>query len=272
MTSRNDGPRTSTSVGCATGDFVGCATGDFVGGRPAGVDEERRGGRRGIIRLVELRIGSNPAESAAERIAARLRDAVRRRGEATLALSGGSTAPPMIDALLARPVPWEAVTVFQVDERVAPPGHDARNALQLTGLAAAATVQFMPVNAPDVDAAAGRYAELLPDRIDVVHLGLGDDGHTASWPPGRDGVRDADHDVVALGEFHGWPRMTMTRRVVNGARCRVVLAMGSGKRPMVSRWLAGDRTLPIAAVRRTDTWVFLDHAAAPEAPIGVDRS
>ena len=212
---------------------------------------------------MRVRVVDDPAGEAAHRLAIRLRDAVRRRGVATLALSGGSTAPPMIDALLGQDVPWDRVTVFQVDERIAPDGHPARNAGQLDGLAATTDVRTMPVTSADVVAAAEAYAALLPERLDVVHLGLGDDGHTASWPPGRDAVRDAPATVATTGEFNGWPRMTLTRRSVNGARCRVLLATGSSKRPMVERLLAGDGSIPAGALRRTGTWAYVDDEAAP---------
>lgn len=218
---------------------------------------------------MDIRIAPDPALPAAAWIAHRLRDAVRRRGTAGLALSGGSTAPPMIDALAAAAdVPWVAVTVWQVDERVAPDGHDARNSRQLAPLRALpCRVREMPVTAADRRAAARRYGATLPDRLDVVHLGLGDDGHTASWPPGHDEIRDGDRAVELVPAFNGWDRMTLTRRVVNGARSRVVLALGAAKRPMVERWLLGDRSIPITAVRGTGTVVFLDAAAAPAAPL-----
>lgn len=216
---------------------------------------------------MQIRVLNTPddaAAAAAGRIAVRLRDAVRRRGIATLALSGGSTAPPMIDALLADRVPWGDVVVFQVDERVAPDGHAARNARQLEALERLTQVMVMPVTDDHLNAAAERYSTLLPDRLDVVHLGLGGDGHTASWPPGRDAIRDAPTHVVALDEFNDWPRMTLTRRSVNGARCRVMLATGGSKRPMVERWFDGDRSLPVSRLRRGGTWVYLDRSAAPD--------
>ena len=221
-----------------------------------------RGGDR--LAEMELCVDPDPAHAAAARIARRLRDAVRRRGGASLALSGGSTTPPMIAALLDADVPWDAVRILQVDERIAPDGDDDRNANQLAGLARVAHVDLLPVTATGRRAAARRYAARLPDPIDVVHLGIGSDGHTASWPPGRDDVIVSPRSVELVGEFHGRERMTLTGRVVNGARCRVVLATGSEKRPVVERWLEGDRSLPIAHVRRSGTWVHLDAAAAPE--------
>ena len=138
---------------------------------------------------MDIRVGPEAPERAAIWIARRLRDSVRRRGTASIALSGGSTAPPMIGALVSMEVPWSDVGVWQVDERVAPDGDGARNAGQLDGLAALpCRVRPMPVTAGDLRAAARRYGASLPERFDVVHLGLGDDGHTASWPPGRDDI------------------------------------------------------------------------------------
>ena len=218
--------------------------------------------------VMDIVVADDPADLAARRIVYRLRDAVRRRGEASLALSGGSTAPPMIEALVGQTAPWEHVTIFQVDERVAPDGHEARNANQLVPFdALPCRVRPMPVTAGDLRAAARRYAASLPGRFDVVHLGLGDDGHTASWPPGRSEIADSARAVELVDEFNGWPRLTLTAGVVNGARSRVVLATGAAKRPVVERWLLRDDELPAVAVRRTATWVFLDLAAAPDVPL-----
>lgn len=210
---------------------------------------------------MDIRVGDRPADRAAAWIARRLRDATRRRGSASIALSGGSTAPAMIDALVADDVPWESVTVWQVDERIAPDGDDARNANQLAGLPC--TVRLMPVTVNDLRAGARRYATSLPDRLDVVHLGVGGDGHTASWPPDHPEVARSARDVECVPRFNGWERMTLTRRVINGARRRVVLATGASKRPIIEHWLLDDVQLPISAVRNTATWVFLDHEAAP---------
>lgn len=217
---------------------------------------------------MDIRVADDAATHAGQWIARRLRDAVRRRGAAALALSGGSTAPPMIDALVASEVPWEAIGVWQVDERVAPDGDDARNAGQLRPFdALPCRVRPMPVTARDLRRAAQRYAASLPDRFDVVHLGLGDDGHTASWPPDEPAVRDSHRQVELVEMFNGWPRMTLTRSVVNGARGRVVLTLGQDKRPMVERWLLLDPSIPITAVRRAGTWVFLDSPAAPDVEL-----
>jgi 6-phosphogluconolactonase/glucosamine-6-phosphate isomerase/deaminase len=162
-------------------------------------------------------------------------------------------------------VPWEHVTVWQVDERIVPDGDPGRNAGQLAALPC--RVRQMPVAVRDRRAAAARYASSLPDRFDVVHLGLGDDGHTASWPPGRPEVIASARPVELVPTFNEYERMTLTGGVVNGARARLVLCVGSSKRPMVERWLLRDTSLPIAAVRRAATVVFLDPAAAPDVPV-----
>lgn len=214
---------------------------------------------------MDIRVGDDAATLAGQSIARRLRESVRRRGTASLALSGGSTAPPLIAALAAADAGWEAVAVWQVDERVAPDGHAARNAGQLDPLdGLASRVHRMPVTGRDLRGAARRYAAGLPDRFDVVHLGVGDDGHTASWPPDRPDVRESERSVELVELFNGWPRMTLTRRVVDAARSRVVLTTGADKRGIVERWLLRDPALPITAVRRTGTRVFLDGAAAPD--------
>jgi 6-phosphogluconolactonase/glucosamine-6-phosphate isomerase/deaminase len=212
-------------------------------------------------------VSADPAAMAARHLAFRLRDAVRRRSTASLALSGGSTAPPMISALLADDVPWDRVEVWQVDERVAPDGDETRNANQLNGLSERCAVHLMPVTASDLRAAARRYALGLPSRFDVVHLGVGDDGHTASWPPGRPEIASSPRRVELVDEFHGQPRMTLTTSVVDGARSRVVLARGASKRPIIERWLLGADDLPISWVRRTATRIYLDEAAAPPAAL-----
>lgn len=201
-------------------------------------------------------IDPQAAETAAERIAHLLRDALRARGRATLAVSRGDV---LLAALVTRDLPWADVAVWQVDERVAPDGDEARNALQLAGFPA--DVHLMPVTAPDLAAAADDYARTLPARFDVVHLGIGPDGHTASWPPG-DPVIDATVPVALSRPYQGLVRMTLTPPVIDAARARLVLATGDTKAAVVARWLRGDATLPIARVPDVGTTAVLDPAAA----------
>ena len=211
------------------------------------------------------------ATATADLVAARLAAAIEARGVATLAVSGGSTPLAFFAELAERKLPWEAVQVLQVDERVAPPGHPDRN---LTGLRERlldrvaippGNVHPMPVEEPDIEAAAAAYAREIGDvtgpdgRIDVVHLGLGDDGHTASWPPG-DPVVDATVDVAVVGPFNGRLRMTLTPPVVNRAGWIVWEISGAAKAPVIARLLAGDAALPASRVRRHAVTLLTDTA------------
>lgn len=211
-------------------------------------------------------VDEQPAARAAAIIAASLVAAVRDRGAASLALSGGSTAPPMIAALVSTPgLDWSAITIWQVDERVAPDGDPGRNANQLASIPG--RVRLMPVTAADRRRAARRYAASLPSRFDVVHLGLGSDGHTASWPPGEPRVATSPRLVELVAMFNDYPRMTLTERVINGARERVILTTGAGKRTIVERWLGGDHSLPISWVEPASATLIGD----PPAVGGIAR-
>jgi 6-phosphogluconolactonase/glucosamine-6-phosphate isomerase/deaminase len=211
--------------------------------------------------VMELRVDDDPSRAAAVWLVERIREAVAERGQAFIAVSGGGTAPPLFEALVEQDVPWAATTIWQVDERVAPDGHPERNAGQLDVLPA--EKRPMPVTDEDLEQAAARYGAGLPERFDVVHLGLGDDGHTASWPPGHD-VVNSNEPCEAIGEFAGFRRMTLTPPVVNAARARLMLTLGSSKAPLVQRWFAHDAELPVEHVARDDTWVFLDPDAAAD--------
>lgn len=219
---------------------------------------------------MEIRVAIDAAAAATDAghfVANKLRNAVQRREVASLAVSGGTTPAKMFSVLSALEVPWRAVTVWQVDERVAADGSPERNAALLDVFSAVgANVQLMPVTDRDLNSAARRYAEGLPARFDVVHLGLGDDGHTASWPPG-DPVADQLEPVALSGEYRGTRRMTLTPPVVNGARYRLVLAAGAAKALAMRGWLLRNEALPIERVHRTDTVVVLDEAAAGLLPL-----
>ena len=212
---------------------------------------------------VSVRVSDDPAGDVARSLAVRLRAAIRRRGAASLAVSGGSAAPSMLAALVHEDLDWERLTVWQVDERVAPDGHADRNATQLWFMPS--EMRLMPVAGDDLAMAATRYADSLPDRFDAVHLGLGGDGHTASWPPVPHPdatVVSSQNDVAMVGDFNGRGRMTLTPRAVNHARSRLILATGKPKAVMVKRWLDRDRSIPVSHVRRSATTLFLDPPAA----------
>ena len=202
------------------------------------------------------------AARAALWIAERLWEAIADRGSAHVAVSGGTTPAAMLVALAELRLPWDNVHVWQVDERVAPDGDPARNADQLTPLRAA-HLHPLPVTANDLDAASAHYAAELARAgagvLDVVHLGLGDDGHTASWPPGV--AIATDTDVAVTPEFRGHVRLTLTPPAVNRARAVMLLVAGSAKAAILDRFLAADPTLPATLVSRERLTVLADYDA-----------
>ena len=161
------------------------------------------------------------ARAAAAIIAADARSAVAARGRFVMAVSGGKTPWVMLRALAGEDVPWKNVHVFQVDERVAPAGDPDRN---LTHLRASLLehaplppqqIYDMPVESPDLEAAAKQYARTLeqvagsPPVLDLTHLGMGPDGHTASLVPGDPVLNITDADVGLTGVYQGRRRMTL---------------------------------------------------------------
>jgi 6-phosphogluconolactonase len=187
-------------------------------------------------------------------------------------VSGGSTPATTFVALAIQPVPWDKVHVWQVDERVAPDGDPERNVTGLREHLLArvpideARIHLFDVTAPDLEAAAAHYAGQLQAAcggvLDIAHLGLGDDGHTASWPPGDPVVDVVDRDVALAGPFHGTIRMTLTVPAINRARHLLVLVEGESKAPVVRRLIEGDTTIPASHLRTTGTTVLTDRAAA----------
>jgi len=220
---------------------------------------------------VETYAAKELAGASAGWIAARAEPAVEERGRFTLAVSGGSTPAAMFAALARLDLPWSKVHVFQVDERVAPDGDPDRNLndLRVNLLDLVPVVaHLMDVTAADLSEAAQRYAAEISDVtgdgvLDVVHLGLGDDGHTASWPPGDPVINVRDQDVAITQPYRGRVRMTLTVPAVNRARDVMFLAAGDGKRAMVKRLVARDHTIPSSHVR-DDATVLVDEAAAAD--------
>src|SRR4029450_5361070 len=171
------------------------------------------------------------ARRGAEVVAERAAAAIAERGRFAFAVSGGRT-PWAMFAHLAGKLPWEKVTIFQVDERIAPDGDPDRNLTQLERSlppGGAADVRALPVWAEDLDAAAAMYADALPEQLDLVHLGLGPDGHTASLVPGDPVLEVTDRDVAVTGEYRGRRRMTMTFPVLDRAARALWLVSGGDK-------------------------------------------
>jgi 6-phosphogluconolactonase len=216
------------------------------------------------------------ARRAAAIVAAEARAAVGARGRFALAVSGGHTPWLMLRALAGEDVPWDGLHLFQVDERVAPAGDPDRNWTHLReSLLDRAPMRpdqahAMPVDSPDLAAAAARYAQTLgeiagqPPVLDLVHLGLGPDGHTASLVPGDPVLDVSDADVALAGVYQGRRRMTLTYPVLNRARRVLWVVTGSEKAGMLGRLSAGDTSIPAGRVRQDRALVLTDRAAAPQ--------
>ncbi len=207
------------------------------------------------------------ARRGAEVVAEQAAAAVAERGRFTFAVSGGRT-PWAMFAHLAGKLPWEKVTIFQVDERVAPDRDPDRNLTHLQRSlppGGAADVRAMPVWADDLERAAEEYADALPDAFDLVHLGLGPDGHTASLVPG-DAVLDVtDRDVALTGLYQERRRMTLTYPTLNRARRILWLVTGADKVDALRRLRDGDTSIPAGRVETGHALVLADAAAAGES-------
>jgi 6-phosphogluconolactonase len=217
------------------------------------------------------------ARKAAQFIATEARAAVSARGRFTLAVSGGHTPWQMLRLLATENVPWGGVHLFQVDERVAPAGDKERNLTHLKesllGIVKLppGQVHAMPVEEKDLAVAAARYSRELesvagsPPVLDLVHLGLGPDGHTASLVPG-DSVLEVSDRRVALtgGEYQGHSRMTLTYPAIDSARKILWLVTGAEKRDPLAKLLAGDPSIPAGRVQNENMIVVADEAAAGE--------
>ena len=207
------------------------------------------------------------AERGADVVAAAAAAAVEERGAFTFAVSGGRTPWAMFAALAGR-LPWEKVTIFQVDERIAPDGDADRNLTQLERSlppGGAADVRALPVWADELEAEAAVYAAALPEQLDLVHLGLGPDGHTASLVPGDPVLDVMDRDVAVTGVYEGRRRMTLTYPTLNRARQILWLVTGEDKVDALARLRAGDQSIPAGRVSTANALVVADAPAAGSA-------
>lgn len=194
------------------------------------------------------------------------REAVEDHGRFTFAVSGGHTPWAMFAHLFGK-MPWEKVTIYQVDERVAPDGDPDRNLTHLRASlppGGAADVRAMPVEAHDLEVAAADYAAALPEALDLVHLGLGPDGHTASLVPGDPVLEVLDRGVAVTGEYQGRQRMTLTYPTLNSARQILWLVTGEDKVDALRRLRAGDRSIPGGRVASENALVIADSTAVPD--------
>ena len=214
------------------------------------------------------------AQAAAIFIAAKAREAIAARGRFIMAVSGGHTPWLMLRALADEDVPWEAVHLVQVDERVAPAGDPDRNLTHLLESLREIDslrpdhIHAMPVEAPDLELAASQYATALnqiagsPAVLDLVHLGLGPDGHTASLVPGDPVLEVDDADVAIASVYQGRRRVTLTYPSINRARQVLWLVTGKDKAEIVGRLRNGDTSIPAGRVHRDRALILADLAAA----------
>lgn len=213
---------------------------------------------------MELHIATDAEQAAAtgaRRIADLLRAAIEERGAATLAVSGGTSPLPMFRALASQRLDWSAVTIFQVDERAVAADDPASNRAAIerllvtpTGARAELFECRASMTADELAAEARRVEALLagglgvPPVFDVVHLGLGTDGHTASWPPDHPVLDELDETIAVVPDFGGHDRLTLTPPVIDEARSVVWFVAGEDKRTMLIRLMAGDPDIPAGRV------------------------
>jgi 6-phosphogluconolactonase len=207
------------------------------------------------------------AERAATLIAAHAQRAVADRDGFRLAVSGGRTPRRTFEILATMDLPWQRVRVFQVDERIAPSGHPDRNLVSLRASLAdrvPLALHPMPVDG-DVDPSS--YARTLsrfcgaPPVLDLIHLGLGSDGHTASLLPGDPALEVLDADVTVSRPYQGWPRMTLTLAAINRARSVLWIVSGADKRDAVAAMRRGDTSLPAGRVSVREAVLVADPSA-----------
>ncbi len=208
------------------------------------------------------------ARRGAELIAAAARDAAAAEGNFAMAASGGHTPWAMYGQLEEQELPWRRTQIFQTDERIAPAGSPERNLTHLItalSIGAQGSLRPMPVEDADPEAGAARYAEQLPEALDLIHLGLGPDGHTASLVPDDPVLEVRDRSVAITGRpYQGSRRMTLTYPKLARARRLLWIVTGESKREPLTRLLALDPSIPAGRVEFGESVVLADRAAAPE--------
>jgi 6-phosphogluconolactonase len=203
------------------------------------------------------------AVAAADYVAQHARRSIDDHGRFTFAVSGGRTPWVMFEKLARLDVAWDDIVIYQVDERIALDGDPTRN---LTNLEKSLgdprpTIMAMPVNDDDLNEAAETYGETLPTRFDLVHLGLGPDGHTASLIPGDPVLDVRDRLVAVTGVYQGEQRMTLTYEALARAEQLLWLVTGEDKRSALAALLGGDTSIPAGSVVASSSMVMADEAA-----------
>lgn len=234
------------------------------------------------LHTLDISAADRWADRAADVMAAAVAAAIGRSDRCLMALSGGSTPAPVFEALADRDLLWEKVTILQVDERIVPEGDPARNLGPQRAALGHLGAEWLPLPVEDLldippddpeaelqegavlDAFSTALTELAggPPVLDLVHLGLGDDGHTASLVPGDPLVGELRHYVGLTADYNGTRRISLTRPVLDRARMVVWLVSGSSKAGPLGRLLAGDLTIPAGLIRPPHSVVLADADAA----------
>jgi len=212
------------------------------------------------------------AHAGALFIAKEARSAVAERGKFLLAVSGGKNPWAMLKILASEILPWERIHIFQIDERIAPEGDPDRNLTHLlesllTASIPPENIHAMPVNGVDLINEAKSYEETLdricgiPPILDIAHLGLGPDGHTASLVPNDPVLAVGDRDVALTGVYQNRYRMTLTYPMINRSRKIFWLATGSEKAPMIELLKDADPSIPAGKIKQENAFLFADEAA-----------
>jgi 6-phosphogluconolactonase len=219
------------------------------------------------------------ARAAAKRIAAESIASVAARGRFVMAVSGGHTPWIMLRMLAKEELPWDQVHIVQVDERIAPIGDGERNLTHLREcLLGKAPIHQEQIHAmADLEAAATQYASTLseiagsPPTLDLVHLGLGPDGHTASLVPEDPVLKVTDRDVALTSVYQGRRRLTLTYPIINRARCILWLVTGNEKCGMLARLRRSDGSIPAGRVQQDRALLFADRAAGADSPVAENK-
>jgi 6-phosphogluconolactonase len=213
------------------------------------------------------------AEAAAAYLAQQITTTLATKSTFSMAISGGRTPWEMLKILAKADLPWQRVNLFQVDERVAPDGHADRNLTQLfqaiagTPMVTQLRIFPMPVLAADLEEGCREYTQVIHEvtegkGLDLIHLGLGSDGHTASLVP-EDGVMEVQDRLVACTQntYQGRIRMTLTYPLLNSAKQLLWIVTGSEKQEMVKRLLQQDPSIPAGSIRQENALLLVDQAA-----------
>jgi 6-phosphogluconolactonase len=216
-----------------------------------------------------------------EIVLASLQLALTERGQFTIALAGGGTPKPLYEAIASQDLPWDKIHVFWGDERYVPADHPdsnegmARRAWLDQVAMPSTNIHPMPTDEADPAVAAQKYEQQLQEffqlqvgefpALDVVLLGIGDDGHTASLFPHTQALTVRDR-LITVGNKDGQPRLTFTAPLINRARAVVFLVTGANKQNALAHILTptGDETTYPARLIQPQgkLWWLLDRAAA----------